>query len=100
MTFDVFGAVRPVDEDGVAAPVKQSSVRVAYLLLVFFGIFGVHKFYLGRWGLMVAYFCTLGFLGIGILWDYATLWKQVEAANRGGRYRVTFLDTLVGKGGL
>jgi TM2 domain-containing membrane protein YozV len=100
MTFDMFGAVRPVGKDGVVAPVKQSSVRVAYLLLVFFGIFGAHKFYLGRWGQMVAYFCTLGFLGFGILWDYATLWKQVEAANRGDRYRVTLFDTLVGKSGL
>jgi TM2 domain-containing membrane protein YozV len=48
---------------------------VAYLLLVFFGIFGAHKFHLGCWGLMVAYFCTLGFSGVVILWDFATLWK-------------------------
>ncbi|GAA4924776.1 TM2 domain-containing protein [Actinoplanes utahensis] len=63
----------------VGAPVKQ--VGLAYVLWFFFGGIGVHKFYLGKTGLGIAYIFTLGFLGIGLLIDLFTLPKQVAEAN-------------------
>jgi TM2 domain-containing membrane protein YozV len=59
----------------------QKSVGVAYLLWFFFGILGVHQFYLGKTGRGISYIFTLGWLGIGMLIDLFTLSKQVRAAN-------------------
>jgi TM2 domain-containing membrane protein YozV len=60
---------------------NQKQVHVAYILLIFFGVIGVHKFYLGRAGLGVAYIFTLGFFGIGVLIDIFTLNTQTLEAN-------------------
>ncbi|MEV0895874.1 NINE protein [Actinoplanes sp. NPDC049802] len=63
-----------------AAP-AQKQVGIAYVLWFFFGALGVHKFYLGKIGMGIAYIFTVGFLGIGLLIDLFTLPKQVRAAN-------------------
>lgn len=54
---------------------------VAYVLLIIGGIFGVHKFYLGKWGWGLAYFFTGGFFLIGCLIDLFTLPMQVRLYN-------------------
>ena len=54
---------------------------VAWLLLLFLGIFGVHRFYLGKIITGVLYLCTGGLLGIGVAYDVLTLNQQVEEAN-------------------
>ncbi|PZF58432.1 hypothetical protein DEI81_14675, partial [Curtobacterium sp. MCBD17_013] len=59
----------------------DKQVHIAYILLIFFGAIGVHKFYLGRVGLGIAYIFTLGFLGIGTLVDIFTLNGQTLQAN-------------------
>jgi len=58
---------------------------VAWLLLAFLGIFGAHRFYLGKWITGIFYFFTLGCLGVGILYDYWTLNGQVDELNRSRR---------------
>ncbi|GAA0449633.1 NINE protein [Actinoplanes hulinensis] len=63
-----------------AAP-AQKQVGIAYVLWFFFGAIGVHKFYLGKTGLGIAYIFTLGFLGFGLLYDLFTLPGQVRKAN-------------------
>lgn len=60
----------------------QKQVHVAYILLIFFGIIGGHKFYLRRPGLGLAYIFTLGFVGIGVIVDVFTLNEQVNKTNR------------------
>lgn len=55
---------------------------VAWILLVFLGFFGVHRFYMGKWISGLLYFCTLGFLGIGYLYDLWTLNEQVNHLNK------------------
>lgn len=50
----------------VIEQVPQKDVGVAYLLLIFLGLFGAHRFYLGQIGfglffLFTGAFCTLGF---------------------------------------
>ena len=54
---------------------------VAYLLLIFLGVLGAHRFYIGKIGTGVLYLCTLGLLGFGVLWDLFTLAGQVRARN-------------------
>ncbi|MFT3924973.1 MAG: TM2 domain-containing protein [Myxococcales bacterium] len=55
---------------------------LAWILLTFFGLFGVHRFYLGKWPSGLLYLLTFGLLGIGYLFDYWTLNTQVDTRNR------------------
>jgi len=73
----------------VPAPLPgDREVHIAYILLIFFSLLGVHKFYLGRivWG--IVYFFTLGLFGIGVIVDIFTLNSQTIRANQ--RRRGTF----------
>jgi len=42
---------------------------VAFLLCLFLGALGVHRFYVGKVGTGILYIFTFGFLGIGIIID-------------------------------
>ena len=53
------------------APVSPRSRWLAMLLCVAFGIFGAHRFYVGKVGTGLLYLCTGGFFGLGWLWDAA-----------------------------
>ena len=70
---------RTADLRYVAGPTDYS---VAWLLLTFLGMFGVHRFYLGKWGTGLLYLFTLGLLGLGVLYDYWTLNGQVSECNQ------------------
>ena len=65
----------------MSGPRPPKATLTAYLLLIFFGIIGVHKFYLNRPGIGVLYIFTLGLLGIGLIYDLFTLPKQVAKRN-------------------
>ena len=56
---------------------------IAWVLLTFFGLLGVHRFYLGKWLTGLLWLCTGGLAGIGWLYDYLTLNEQVDLRNRG-----------------
>ena len=58
--------------------------NVAWLLLAFLGVFGVHRFYLGKWITGFVYALTAGLFGIGWLYDLWTLNDQVSERNRKG----------------
>jgi TM2 domain-containing membrane protein YozV len=62
-----------------AGPVNYS---VAWLLLTFLGLFGVHRMYMGKWLTGILYLLTAGFFGLGYLYDYWTLNGQVDELNR------------------
>ncbi len=55
--------------------------NVAWLLLTFLGLFGVHRFYLGKWVTGILYLCTGGLFLLGILYDFWTLNEQVDDCN-------------------
>lgn len=57
---------------------------VAWLLLVFLGIFGGHRFYLGKLGTGLLWLVTLGLFGVGWLYDLWTLNGQVSDRNTRG----------------
>ncbi|GHU48058.1 hypothetical protein FACS1894200_04410 [Spirochaetia bacterium] len=65
----------------------MKSKLTAYLLWFFLGFWGVHKFYLGKIGLGIAYIFTGAFLGIGWLVDLFTLGNQVDLVNFQNGYR-------------
>lgn len=55
--------------------------NLAWLLLVFLGIFGAHRFYLGKYVTAVIYLLTGGLFGIGYVYDMLTLNEQIDALN-------------------
>ena len=55
---------------------------VAWILHTFLGVFGVHRFYMGKWGTGLLWLCTGGLLGVGWLIDFCTLNQQVDEMNR------------------
>jgi TM2 domain-containing membrane protein YozV len=56
--------------------------NIAWILLVFLGVFGIHRFYLGKWVSGIIYLLTGGFFLIGVLYDFWTLNDQVSEVNR------------------
>ena len=56
--------------------------NIAWLLLTFLGAFGIHRMYIGKWITGILYLCTLGLLGVGIIYDFWTLNTQIHLINR------------------
>ena len=54
---------------------------VAWLLLTFLGVFGIHRFYLGKWVTGLLWLFTGALLGLGWLYDLWTLNEQVSEIN-------------------
>ena len=55
--------------------------NIAWILLTFLGLFGIHRMYMGKWISGIFYFLTAGLLGIGIIYDFWTLNDQVSLIN-------------------
>jgi TM2 domain-containing membrane protein YozV len=59
--------------------------NVAWILLTFLGIFGGHRFYLGKWLSGLLWLCTGGLLMLGVAYDFWTLNNQVTIRNATAR---------------
>ena len=55
--------------------------NVAWLLLTFLGILGIHRMYMGKWITGILYLLTGGFCLIGYLYDFWTLNDQISLLN-------------------
>ena len=55
--------------------------NVTWLLLTFLGIFGIHRFYMGKWPTGILYLVTGGLLLIGVVYDFCTLNQQLSDIN-------------------
>jgi len=71
---------RAADRRFVSGPINYS---VAWLLLTFLGILGIHRFYMGKWGTGILYLLTAGLFGFGLLYDFWTLNNQISERNHG-----------------
>ncbi len=65
-----------------AGPVDYS---LAWILLIFLGLFGIHRMYMGKWVTGIIYLLTLGLFGLGNIYDLWTLNDQITLIN--GRER-------------
>lgn len=54
---------------------------IAWLLLVFLGLFGVHRMYMGKWLTGLLYLLTGGFFLIGYIYDMWTINDQITVIN-------------------
>jgi TM2 domain-containing membrane protein YozV len=59
----------------------QIDFNLAWLLLAFLGLFGIHRMYMGKWITGLIYLCTGGLLGIGYIYDFWTLNDQISLIN-------------------
>ena len=59
--------------------------NVAWILLTFLGIFGGHRFYLGKWLSGLLWLCTGGLLMLGVAYDFWTLNDQLTIRNAKAR---------------
>lgn len=50
--------------------VSAKSKGVAAALCFFFGVLGIHRFYVGKIGTGILWMLTLGFLGVGEIIDF------------------------------
>jgi TM2 domain-containing membrane protein YozV len=78
---DVFlipGMDREADLRFRPGPIDYS---VAWILLTFLGLFGVHRMYIGKWPTGILYLLTGGLFGIGYLYDFWTLNDQITVVN-------------------
>lgn len=55
--------------------------NVAWLLLIFLGMFGIHRFYMGKIGTGILYLLTFGICGLGYIYDMWTLNEQITLIN-------------------
>ncbi|MFO7497337.1 MAG: TM2 domain-containing protein [Desulfobacterales bacterium] len=54
---------------------------LAWILLTFLGVFGVHRMYMGKWLSGLLYLLTGGLFLIGYVYDYWTLNDQITVLN-------------------
>jgi TM2 domain-containing membrane protein YozV len=56
--------------------------NVAWALLTFFGILGIHRIYMGKIVTGIIYFFSGGLFGVGLLYDFITLNEQISQIQR------------------
>ena len=67
--------------------VGAKDYSIAWLLQTFLGLFGLHRFYLGKWVTGLVWLLTGGLFLVGWLYDFWTLNGQIDETNRNGRGR-------------
>lgn len=69
---------------------RQASLRftegrvdynLAWILLTFLGVFGIHRLYMGKWLTGIVYFLTGGIFLVGVIYDFWTLNEQIHLIN-------------------
>ena len=90
-TFGLLGIGWLIDLFLIPAMDREADLRfstgpidysVAWLLLTFLGIFGIHRMYMNKWLTGIIYLLTGGLLGFGYLYDFWTLNDQITILNR------------------
>lgn len=56
--------------------------NITWILLTFLGVFGLHRFYLGKWISGVIYLLSGGFFFLGVLWDFWNINEIISQRNQ------------------
>jgi len=83
--IDIFLIPRIADNADLKYENGVYNYSVAWLLHAYSGIFGAHRFYLGKWVTGLLYLCTAGLLGVGVIYDFLTLNERVSERNSTGK---------------
>ena len=75
---------READRRFYRGPIDYNLAWVFHFLL---GVFGVHRFYMGKWLTGILYFFTGGLFLVGWLYDLVTLNEQISQLNYEGKRR-------------
>lgn len=59
--------------------------NLAWILLTFLGLLGIHRLYMEKWISGVIYLLTGGVLGLGVIYDFWTLNDQISLLNGSAR---------------
>jgi len=78
--FLIPGMEREADIRFIPGPIDYN---LAWILLVFLGLFGVHRMYMGKWLSGILYLLTGGLFGLGYIYDLWTLNDQITLINAG-----------------
>ncbi len=62
----------------------KTDYTFAWILLTFLGVFGIHRFYMGKWITGIIYLLTGGLFLVGYIYDYWTLNEQIDNINKYG----------------
>ncbi len=81
--FLIPGMEREADIRYIPGPIDYN---LAWILLVFLGLFGVHRMYMGKWLTGILYLLTGGLFGLGYIYDMWTLNEQITLINGSGQY--------------
>jgi TM2 domain-containing membrane protein YozV len=76
--FLIPGMDREADLRFSSGPIDYN---LAWILLTFLGLFGVHRMYMGKWLTGIIYLLTGGLFLIGYVYDYWTLNDQISEVN-------------------
>lgn len=76
--FLIPGMDREADIRFIPGPIDYN---IAWLLLVFLGLFGVHRLYMGKIWTGILYLLTFGLFGVGYIYDFWTLNDQITLIN-------------------
>jgi TM2 domain-containing membrane protein YozV len=79
--FLIPGMEREADIRFIPGPIDYN---LAWILLVFLGLFGVHRMYMGKWLTGILYLLTGGFFLLGYIYDMWTLNDQITLINGSG----------------
>ena len=77
--FLIPGMDRDADFRYQAGPLDYN---LAWVFLTFFGLFGIHRFYMEKWVTGIIYLLTGGLFLFGWLFDLWSLNEQIDAINR------------------
>ena len=76
--FLIPGMQREADIRFIPGPINYD---LAWILLVFLGLFGIHRMYMNKWLTGILYLLTGGVFGLGYIFDMWTLNDQVTLVN-------------------
>lgn len=91
LTFGVFGIGWIIDfflipnmdrEADLKYSTGNYDYNISWILLTFLGVFGVHRFYLGKWISGIIYLCTGGLFILGVLYDFWNLNEIISDRNK------------------